>query len=103
MSEVNHPSHYNQYGVEVIKMLERYLSPEEYYGYLLATEITYRLRAPYKGTEELDLQKAEWYKKEAERFAEDRPTIMKFSYNDFVRFVKEYYEIDLNNPPPKKQ
>lgn len=102
MSEVNHPSHYNQFGVEVIKMLEKYLTNEEYYGYLLATEITYRLRAPFKGTEELDLQKADWYKKEAERFATERNIPLKFNFEDFVTFVENYYDIDLNSKLNRK-
>ena len=59
---VDHPAHYggadNPY--EVIKVLEAWLTPEEYVGFLKGNVIKYEARANQKGGTE-DHAKASWY------------------------------------------
>lgn len=66
---VNHPDHYggddNPY--EVIKVLEAWLTPEEYRGFLKGNVIKYEARAARKGGLE-DYRKAQWYQNELVRF-----------------------------------
>lgn len=63
--KINHPSHYggadNPY--EVIKVLENWLSREEFIGALKFNVIKYQARAGKKGSEtaEADAAKAAWY------------------------------------------
>ena len=52
---VSHPSHYNQ-GIEVIDVIESWGL-----NFSLGNVIKYTLRAPYKGKEIEDLEKAKWY------------------------------------------
>lgn len=51
---VNHPEHYLMYPVEVIDIVARM-------NFCLGNAIKYILRAPYKGAEAEDLEKAIWY------------------------------------------
>ena len=51
---VEHPLHYNQYPHEVIELTENL-------GFCLGNAVKYILRAPFKGKEVEDLQKAKWY------------------------------------------
>lgn len=51
---VSHPSHYNQFSVEVIE-LTRALPFD------LGNSVKYVLRSPFKGNAIQDLEKAEWY------------------------------------------
>ncbi|WP_418954634.1 DUF3310 domain-containing protein [Sutterella wadsworthensis] len=55
---VNHPAHYEKCRVafEVVDLTERL-------PHSLGSAVEYILRAPYKGTERLDLQKAVWWLK----------------------------------------
>lgn len=73
MSNVDHPSHYggkdNPY--EVIKVLEAWLTPDEYIGFLKGNAIKYLARHRQKGGDE-DLRKAEWYQRELNRFQASR-------------------------------
>ena len=55
MSNVNHPSHYNQ-GIEPIDVIESWDL-----NFSLGNAIKYILRAPYKNNELEDLEKAKWY------------------------------------------
>lgn len=59
---VNHPKHYggedNPY--EVIKVLEAWLSPDEFEGFLKGNILKYLARSKLKGQEE-DVKKAAWY------------------------------------------
>ena len=57
-SMVDHPSHYNQGSKEVIDLIE-----ENGYGngFCYGNAIKYLLRAPHKGEERQDLEKAVWY------------------------------------------
>ena len=63
---VNHPTHYQNGGIETIELIKEYLTPEEFRGYLKGNIIKYRERAPYKGNAEQDYAKAlkywEWLK-----------------------------------------
>lgn len=51
---VNHPAHYTQYKHEVIELTGQL-------DFCLGNAVKYILRAPFKGSEEQDLQKARWY------------------------------------------
>jgi len=61
---VNHPAHYEKYRIvlEPVDLTERLPHP-------LASAAEYILRAPYKGSEKLDLQKAIWW---LNRFRDNR-------------------------------
>ena len=59
MSNVNHPSHYNQ-GIEPIDIIESWDL-----NFSLGNAIKYILRAPYKNNELEDLEKAKWYHERA--------------------------------------
>ena len=70
MSEtVNHPAHYggedNPY--ETIKVLQAWLSPEQFEGFLLGNAVKYISRAGKKGDRVEDLKKAVWYLERALR------------------------------------
>lgn len=54
-SKVDHPSHYNK-GIEAIVVIESWNL-----NFSLGNVIKYVLRAPYKGTELEDLEKARFY------------------------------------------
>jgi hypothetical protein len=56
MSKVDHPSHYNKGKIEAIDIIEDWSL-----NFSLGCVIKYVLRAPYKGTELEDLEKARWY------------------------------------------
>ena len=55
MENVNHPSHYQQ-GIEAIDVIESWGL-----NFSLGNVIKYTLRAPYKGKQIEDLEKARWY------------------------------------------
>lgn len=57
---VNHPKHYTSGKIEVIKIIEDQLTPEEYRGYIKGQVIKYITRERYKNGLE-DLKKARWY------------------------------------------
>lgn len=57
---VNHPKHYTSGKIEVIKIMEDQLTPEEYRGYIKGQVIKYITRERYKNGLE-DLKKARWY------------------------------------------
>lgn len=53
---VNHPAHYNAHSIEVIDFIDDWgLS------FSIGNVVKYVCRAPYKGTEMEDLEKAKWY------------------------------------------
>ena len=57
---VNHPRHYTAGKIEVIRIMEDQLTPEEYRGYIKGQVIKYITRERYKNGLE-DLKKAAWY------------------------------------------
>lgn len=73
MSAVDHPAHYggkdNPY--EVIRVLENWLSSDEYIGFCKGNALKYLARHRHKGGVE-DLKKAEWYQRELNRFLDQR-------------------------------
>jgi hypothetical protein len=60
VDNVNHPSHYNDGGLECIEAIEAQLTPEEYRGYLKGNVAKYVWRERHKGGIE-SLKKAQWY------------------------------------------
>ena len=58
--KVNHPNHYNQYGMETIKAIEKQSTPDEFRGYLKGNIMKYVARYRFKNGCE-DLEKAEFY------------------------------------------
>lgn len=59
---VNHPPHYTGFGdlYEPIKVLEAWLTPEEFIGFLKGNALKYQARHRQKGGNE-DLAKSKWY------------------------------------------
>ena len=55
MSNVDHPKHYNK-GIEAIEVIESWDL-----NFHVGNVIKYMLRAPHKGAEIQDLEKAKWY------------------------------------------
>lgn len=67
MDNINHPSHYNQNGVETIDLIRYILTPEQFQGFLVGNVIKYLERHEFKNGQE-DLDKAKWY---AERVVQE--------------------------------
>lgn len=65
---VNHPSHYNEYDVEVIDMIERIWGTDDAAKWCKITAYKYRMRLGKKPETpiEQDLAKEEWYLNKAE-------------------------------------
>jgi len=78
--EVNHPGHYggadNPY--ETIKVLEAWLTPEEYVGFLKGNALKYLSRHRQKGGLK-DLKKAQWYQN----------ALVEFELNDVIGDVSK--------------
>jgi len=60
---VNYPSHYRALPIEVIYIIEKVLTEEEFRGFCLGNIIKYRMRAGLKDPEAIvqDIEKANWY------------------------------------------
>lgn len=54
-------THYQQAVVEPIEILQMYLTPEEFIGFLRGNVLKYDLRAKFKGAEMVDIAKARQY------------------------------------------
>lgn len=74
MDAVNHPPHYKQYRHEVIELTENL-------DFCVGNACKYILRAPFKGNERQDLEKALWYMERAKR--------------NIVPDCEDYYRIPL--------
>ncbi|WP_028982861.1 DUF3310 domain-containing protein [Sporolactobacillus terrae] len=63
---VNHPPHYNHGGMETIDIIKHIAGgyPQSV-GFSIGTVVKYLDRAPYKDNLLQDLEKAEWYLKDA--------------------------------------
>lgn len=59
--KVNHPSHYNQYPIEVIDMMLRIWGDEATINFCLMNAFKYRMRLGHKDNVEQDLAKEQWY------------------------------------------
>ena len=85
---VNHPSHYTQYKREVIDLTEKL-------SFCVGNAVKYILRAPYKGREVEDLQKAMWYVERSLRHFESVPQkakeVAKVFENPLVDMLLECY------------
>lgn len=58
---VNHPPHYNKYGIECIDAIKASMSHLEFCGYLKGNVEKYIWRYRYKNKMKEDLEKAQWY------------------------------------------
>lgn len=67
MNDRTNPDHYKSNGLEVIDILKKKLTPEQFQGFCLGNVIKYSMRAGRKdgATVEEDLRKAAWYAKMA--------------------------------------
>lgn len=66
--QVNHPGHYGgDTTYETIKVLEAWLTPEEYIGFLKGNSIKYQSRHRQKGGAQ-DLEKSLWYQQRLDEF-----------------------------------
>lgn len=65
---VEHPTHYNQYPIEVIDIMERVFGREDTEKWCLMTAFKYRMRMGLKAGApmEQDLEKEQWYLRKAE-------------------------------------
>ena len=59
--QVNHPSHYNRYPIEVIDMMLSIWGKEETRNFCLMNAFKYRMRLGMKDSIEQDLAKEQWY------------------------------------------
>ncbi|NCC85687.1 MAG: DUF3310 domain-containing protein [Clostridia bacterium] len=59
---VEHPAHYQQFGMEVIDIIRHVLGPEGFRAYCIGNELKYRLRAGDKGDATQDMAKAMKYR-----------------------------------------
>lgn len=71
MSNIDHPQHYNQGGMETIDIIRAALSPEEFMGFMKGNQIKYICRAAHKGNELEDAGKARWYAAKLEEVLKD--------------------------------
>lgn len=61
MTEIDHPSHYGgDTTYETIKVLQAWLTPQEFAGFLKGNAVKYQSRHREKG-KQADLEKALWY------------------------------------------
>ena len=60
-NSVNHPSHYNQGGIECIDALKECLGLDGFKGFCKGNAIKYLWRSGHKNDEIEDLKKASWY------------------------------------------
>ncbi len=69
---VNHPSHYNNYDIEVIDMMEKIWGPACVLVFCQLNAFKYRMRMGTKpgGSLEEDLRKEHWYLKKAAELKE---------------------------------
>lgn len=94
---VNHPSHYNQNGVETIDIIEDTLTSEEFEGFLVGNIIKYLDRHKYKNGHQ-DLEKAQWYAKKLYQYEggdleEYEPWFIELHEGNFKTAVRLWEEI----------
>lgn len=64
--KTNHPSYYNLYPIETIKMMEAIWGREKTRDWCIMTAFKYRMRMGYKDDINVDMQKEQWYLKKAD-------------------------------------
>lgn len=101
--QVNHPSHYNQYPIEVIEMMVRIWGKGDAYKFCMMNAFKYRMRLGLKGSESFDqdLAKEKWYLDKAKEIGEPKSFTFGVHYPsvdmDLVRSWMK--EIDLSKGP----
>jgi len=70
MSNVDHPSHYNQHYFETIDEMVIVFGIDATIEFCKINAWKYRSRAPYKGNPEVDNDKADWYLRKAKELQE---------------------------------
>lgn len=55
--------HYQQADIQPIEIMQMYMTPEEFRGFLKGNVIKYSLRANFKGSPQADIDKAQQYAK----------------------------------------
>lgn len=70
VDEVNRPQHYIHGSMETIDEMVVVFGIEAVTQYCVINAWKYRARAPYKGKQEQDMQKADWYLKKAKELQE---------------------------------
>lgn len=95
-SNVNHPSHYNQYPIEVIDLVENMT-------FCMGNLIKYILRAPYKGKLKEDCQKAQWYLERQFRLNRDWTTQILYYNKDLFEELKRYFVDQINEKKEKNR
>lgn len=85
---VNHPSHYNNYDIEVIDMIERIWGIDAVIQWCEITAFKYRMRVGTKpgNSVEQDLNKEQWYLNKAKEYRVNK------SYNQKQKAVEENKE-----------
>lgn len=73
---VNHPSHYNQYPIEVIDMMESIFGLEATKLWCVMTAFKYRMRMGHKDDIQQDMEKEQWYLRRAESLRYRQKNIM---------------------------
>lgn len=58
---VNHPPHYTEHGMECIDAMLVEFNVDDVIAFCKLNAFKYLYRAPYKGSLEEDMQKANWY------------------------------------------
>lgn len=69
--KVDHPIHYNKHSMECIDEMLLLFPLEWVKGFCACNAWKYRERAPYKGTQEEDNKKADWYLAKLKELQED--------------------------------
>lgn len=59
--QVNHPSHYNNYPIEVIDMMIKIWGKENTINFCIMNAFKYRMRLGLKNNTTEDLKKEQWY------------------------------------------
>jgi len=73
--QVNHPTHYNQYPIEVIDMMIKIWGKEKTIDFCIMNAFKYRMRFFLKGddTAKEDYNKEQWYLNKAEELRLEKP------------------------------
>lgn len=85
---VNHPSHYNQYPIEIIDMMVAVFGKEATFHFCLLNAFKYRMRAGNKQNLEEDLSKETWYLDKAKEL--DKNCEYSEKYKEIKNLRKEY-------------
>ena len=85
---VNHPSHYNQYPIEIIDMMVAVFGKEATFHFCLLNAFKYRMRAGNKQNLEEDLAKETWYLDKAKEL--DKNCEYSEKYKEIKNLRKEY-------------